>query len=109
LEAELLAAAFPCKVNPIPRTPVPTCSSTAIVETAASILCIGRYYYGNLFKTFWYTLSQIVGFQIQVSPISTRREDVFLGVMIYKVKADMDDNMAQIFTSLDDLKTKFEL
>jgi hypothetical protein len=53
-------------------------------------------------------LSQIVGFQIQVSPISTRREDVFLGVMIYKVKADMEDDMAQIFTRLDDLETKVQ-
>jgi hypothetical protein len=40
--------------------------------------------------------------------ISTRREDIFLEVMIYKVKADMEDDMAQIFTRLDDLETKIQ-
>jgi hypothetical protein len=40
--------------------------------------------------------------------ISSRREDIFLEVMIYKVKADMEDDMAQIFTRLDDLETKVQ-
>jgi hypothetical protein len=40
--------------------------------------------------------------------ISTRREDIFLEVMIYKVKADMEDDMSQIFTRLDDLETKVQ-
>jgi hypothetical protein len=40
--------------------------------------------------------------------ISTRREDIFLEVMIYKVKADMEDYMSQIFTRLDDLETKVQ-
>jgi hypothetical protein len=40
--------------------------------------------------------------------ISSRREDIFLEVMIYKVKADMEDDMSQIFTRLDDLETKVQ-
>jgi hypothetical protein len=40
--------------------------------------------------------------------ISTIREDIFLKVMIYKVKADMEDDMAQIFTRLDDLEVKVQ-
>jgi hypothetical protein len=40
--------------------------------------------------------------------ISTRREEIFLEVMIYKVKADMEDDMSQIFTRLDDLETKVQ-
>jgi hypothetical protein len=40
--------------------------------------------------------------------ISSRREDIFLEVMIYKVKADMEDYMAQIFTRLYDLETKVQ-
>lgn len=40
--------------------------------------------------------------------ISSRREDIFLEVMIYKVKADMEDDMAQIFTRIYDLETKVQ-
>ena len=40
--------------------------------------------------------------------ISTMREDLFLQVMIYKIKADLEGDIAKIFSRLDDLETKIQ-
>jgi len=37
---------------------------------------------------------------------STLRQEVFIQIMIYKVKADLEDDIAKIFSRLDDLETK---
>jgi len=38
--------------------------------------------------------------------ISNMREDVFLQIMIYKIKADFEDDIAKIISRIDDLETK---
>jgi len=40
--------------------------------------------------------------------ISTMREDVLSQVMIYKIKVDVEGDMAKIFSRLDDLETKIQ-
>ena len=40
--------------------------------------------------------------------ISSMREDVFLQIMIYKVKVDVEGDIAKIFSRLDALETKIQ-
>ena len=40
--------------------------------------------------------------------ISTMREDAFTQVMLFKVKGDVEEDIAKIFSRLDDLETKIQ-